>query len=167
MNNRPPPPTMFCITGDRYSTPTCPPSVADPEQKRASTQVVLDCIKRLERRTVERLERRRADNQSRGKGLLSTDNPWEFPPRRWWSMVGRASGSILRHLGAVRLQPGRDPFPQGGFCRGARGRQDKVNTHSPQCGTPLRTTTLLPCFRISFEESRFVCCFPDTCQDAG
>eukprot|EP00903_Cladosiphon_okamuranus_P017025 g15690.t1 len=53
----------------------------EPEEKSASTKVVLACMKRLERRTFDCSERRRGDNnQSRGKGLLSADNPWEFPP---------------------------------------------------------------------------------------
>ena len=52
--------------------PLLPRPMADPEEKTASTRVVLDCM--------ERLERLGPDPNIYMGGLYTAGNPWEFPP---------------------------------------------------------------------------------------
>ena len=58
-------------TGDQCPPTHLLPWMVDPEEKAASTSVVVDCM--------ERLERVKADTEY-GFGLSTEGNPWEFPP---------------------------------------------------------------------------------------
>lgn len=53
-------------------TPALQPPTVDPEEKNASTSVVLGCMERLERLGAVGLVGR--------KGFYTAGNPWEFPP---------------------------------------------------------------------------------------